>query len=273
MRGTVSSTTAEVYMQPHKHTAIPMTRHLQDILEQCVDDVYSILKRSYLEKRFPSRQESSSNGELAMLDTSLKWNNGNISVLVHRNTTHDQYLPYSTHSVVAPLFNRVYSIITNKDDLYKKNARIKQVLKENRYQESISKTFKRITNNHSFSQSQQQRQATDIQKEEVRRSINLAYVEGTSEKLWAVLKSHIIRSTFYTESILHELFCKPKDQAATEDQNNIVYEINYSNYESVYISESQRSLKSRSDERKSSVRNRDFEKTKLQNIVEKQITT
>ena len=32
------------------------------------------------------------------------------------------------------LFNTAYSIIINKDDLYKENARIKQVLKENRYQ-------------------------------------------------------------------------------------------------------------------------------------------
>ena len=144
------------------------------------------------------------------------------------------------------------------------------MLKENRYQESIiSRTFKRTTNNYSFSQSQQQRQATDIQKEEIRMSISLLYVEGTSEKLWAVLKSHRIRSTFYTESILSELFCKPKDQVATEDQNNIVYEINHSNCESVYIRKSQRSLNSRSDERKRPVRNCDCEKMKLQNIVEK----
>ena len=57
------------------------------------------------------------------------------------------------------------------------------MLKENGYQGSImSKTFKRITNNHSLLQSQQQTQATDIQKEEIRMSINLPYVEGTSEK-------------------------------------------------------------------------------------------
>ena len=39
----------------------------------------------------------------------------------------------------------------------------KQVLKENGYQENIiSKIFKRITNDHNLSQSQQQTQATDI---------------------------------------------------------------------------------------------------------------
>ena len=48
--------------------------------------------------------------------------------------------------------NRAYSIITNKDGLRKENTEIKQVLKENGYQESIiSKIFKRITlNNNSL---------------------------------------------------------------------------------------------------------------------------
>ena len=109
------------------------------------------------------------NGELAFRDTLLKQNNGEISVLVHRKPTHtDQYLHYSSHhqtswkeSVVSSLFNRAYSIITNKDDLHTKNTRTKQVLKENGYQ------------NHSLPQSQQLTQATDIQGEEIRMSINL----------------------------------------------------------------------------------------------------
>ena len=41
----------------------------------------------------------------------------------------------------------------------------------------------RITDNHSWPQSQQLTQATDIQDEEIKMSINLPYVEGTSEKL------------------------------------------------------------------------------------------
>ena len=91
----------------------------------------------------------------------------------------DQYLHYSCHhqtcckeSVVSSLFNREYFITTNKDDSYKENAKIKQMLKENGYQESIiSKIFKRITNNHSLHQSQQQMQATDMQEEKIRMSI------------------------------------------------------------------------------------------------------
>ena len=115
--------------------------------------------------------EKESNGQLAFLDTLLKRNNGKVSVLVYRKPTHaDQYLHYSSHHqtsckeiVFSAFFNRECSIITNKDDLTKDNTWIKLVLKKNGYQESIvSKIFKRITNNHSLSQLQQQTQATDI---------------------------------------------------------------------------------------------------------------
>ena len=126
--------------------------------------------------------EEESNRELEFLDTLLKQNNGKISVLVYKKPTHaDQYIHYSCHhqrsckeSVVSSLFNLAYSIITKKDNLTKENARVKQVLIENGYQESIiSKTYKRITKNHIFSQSQQQMQATDTShiREEIRISI------------------------------------------------------------------------------------------------------
>ena len=132
--------------------------------------------------------------------------------------------------------NRSYSIVTNKDNSTKENARIKQVLKENGYQESImSKIFKWITTNHSLSQSQQQTQGIDIHEEEIRVRINLPYVETTSEKLRHTLRSHKIRSTFYTESTLRKLLCKPKDRVATECKSNIVYEIDFSNGEAVYV--------------------------------------
>ena len=162
------------------------------------------------------------------------------------------------------MFNRAYPIKTNKDDLRIENARIKQVLKENGNQKSIiSKIFKRITNNYSLPQSQELTQATNIQEEEIRISINLLHVEGTSEKLQGILRSHRTRSTFYTENTLHKLLCKPKDRVATEDKNNIVYEIDCSNCQAVYFGESKRSLKSCSDEHKRSVRNCDYDKNEI----------
>ena len=95
------------------------------------------------------------------------------------------------------MFDTEYSIITNKGDLYKENTRIKQVLKENGYQESIiSKFSKRITNNRSLPQSQQQTQITDIPEQDIRLSANLPYIEGTSEKLRRILRPHKVRFTF-----------------------------------------------------------------------------
>ena len=142
-------------------------------------------------------------GKLEFLDTLLRPYNAKISVLVYSKPRHiDQYLHYSSHhhrsceeSVFSSLFNIAYYIISNKDDLTKENVRRKQLLHENGYQECIiSKIFKRSTNNHSLSQLQQQMQATDIQEQGIRRSLNLPYVDNTSEKLQRILRSHRIRS-------------------------------------------------------------------------------
>ena len=62
--------------------------------------------------------------------------------------------------------------------------------------------------------------------------------EGVSEKLLRILRSHKIRSIFYTEMTLRKRLCKPKDCVATEDKNNIVYEIDCSNCQAVYFGES-----------------------------------
>ena len=171
-----------------------------------------------------------SNGELEFLHTLLKQNNGEISVLVYRkptiltNTYTAAHQTSCKESAVFSLFNRAYSIFTNKDDLHKENARIKQVLNENGYRESIiNKIFRGITNNHSLPQSQQLMRITDIQEEEIRIKINLPYVHGTSKKLRRILRSHKIRSTFYTEMALYKLLCKLKDRVATEDKKQYCF--------------------------------------------------
>ena len=146
MGGPASSTTAEIYMQAYEPTAITTALDPPKVWEQFVDDVYSVLKRTHLKHFFnyinnlhqnmKLTMEEESNGELAFLDTLLKQNNGDISVHVYRKPTHtDQNLHYSFHhqtsckeSVLSSLFNTVYPIITNKDDLHKENAIIKQVL-------------------------------------------------------------------------------------------------------------------------------------------------
>ena len=62
---------------------------------------------------------------------------------------------------------------------------------------------------------------------------------------------------------MRKSLCKPKDRLATEDENKIFYEVHCSNYEVVYFGESKRSLKSRSDEHKRSVRSCDCHKNEI----------
>ena len=163
-----SSTTAEVYMQADECTAISAALNPPKVWEQFVDDVYSILKRTHLENFFHHinkfhqnikfTMEEESNGELVFSWHCIEseyWKDlcvdlyiGSLSILTNTYTT--SLTASCKESVVSPLFNRVNSIITNKDHLYKENARMKQVLNENGYQERIiSKMFKRITYNHS----------------------------------------------------------------------------------------------------------------------------
>ena len=112
MGGTTSSTTAEIYMQAYERTAIIMGLHPPKVWEQFIDDVYSILKHTHLENVFHHiknlhqnikfTMEEESNGEIAFLDTLLKWNNGEISLLVYKKPTRThQYLHYSYHNQQA----------------------------------------------------------------------------------------------------------------------------------------------------------------------------
>ena len=112
-------------------------------------------------------------------------------------------------------------------------------------------------------QPRQHTQTTDIQEEEIRTSIDLPFAEGASEKLRRIVRSYKIRSSFYTKNTLRKLLCKPKVRVATEKKNNIVYEIDCSNCESMYFGESKRSLKPRSDEYNRSVWNCDCDKNEI----------
>ena len=228
MEGRASSTAAEIYMPIHEKTTISTALHPRRVWGDLLM-TYSIFKCSHflhlfhhirnLHQIIKFTMEEESNRELAFLNTFLKRNNEKISLLINRIPTNtDQCLHCSSHHetnckehVVSSLFNRTHSIITSKDELMKENARLKQVLKENGYQEIIiGNIFKRISNNHSLSQSQQQTQVTDIQEDEIKMSIHLPYVKGSGEELWRILRFHKIGSTFYTENTLRNLLCKPK---------------------------------------------------------------
>ena len=205
------------------------------------------------------------------LDTLFKRNNGEISVLVYRKPRHiRQYLHYNLHreksckeSVVLSLFNRAYFIITSKDHLTKEKARTKQKLKKNWYRESIiNKIFRDLLTIPDFL-GHNNKCKSKMSKKKDWNECKVTVLESTNEKLGLILRSHKIRSTFYTESTLCKLLCKLKDRVATEDKNNITYEIGCSNCKFFYLSESKRCLKSSSDGHKRYVRNCNCEKNEI----------
>ena len=104
------------------------------------------------------------------MERSLYWYIGSLRILTNTYT-----IALTTKRVVSKvLFPECIFHYNLENDLNKENARITQVLKKNGYQESI--ISKRATNNHSLPQSQQQKQATDIEEDEIKISINLPYV-------------------------------------------------------------------------------------------------
>ena len=64
----------------------------------------------------------------------------------------------------------------------------------------LVRSLRDLPNNHSLSQSQQEMEATDIQEEDIRISINIPYIEGTRDKQRRIPRSHKISSTFSFES-------------------------------------------------------------------------
>ena len=101
-------------------------------------------------------------------------------------------------------------------------------------------------------------------EKEIKMSIHLPHVQGTTEKQQRILRFHKIRSAFYTGSTLLKLLCKLKDEIATEGKNNIIGEIGCSNCKAVQLGESKWSLKSRSDGLKPPARNRDCGKNEIE---------
>ena len=82
MGGPVSSTTAEIHMQAHEHTAISTTLHPPKVWEQIVENFFHHINNLHQNIKFTMKEES--NEELELLDTLLKRNYGKISVLVYK---------------------------------------------------------------------------------------------------------------------------------------------------------------------------------------------
>ena len=74
-------------------------------------------------------------------------------------------------------------------------------------------------------------------------SINIRHVEDTSKELRRVLRSHTIRSIFYTVNTFRKVLYKVKYRVTADNKNNFVFQIDCVNFELVYFGESKWYLK------------------------------
>ena len=157
---------------------------------------------------------------------------------IYRKSTHtNQYLKFTSHhlakakkSVIKSLFDRVKNIISNPSDHEKEENHLTAVLQANDYPKKfISNTVrasqlpKQPTNNDN---TENQGQAAPVR-------INLPYVKGKSEQLKRIFNDHNINCTFYTTTTLHTLLSHAKDPVPSEQRDNIVYEYDCKDCETV----------------------------------------
>ena len=162
MGGPTSAIVSEIYMQALEMRAITTADHPPKIWERHVDDVFSVIQRTYLQEllhhinslhsqtQFTKEEEQDS--ILPFLDTLVQWNpDKTISVKVYRKPTHtNQYLNYTSHhstsakqSVITALFDRANNIVSGENDKEEKKQHILAALQQNGYpRDFIMKTIK-----------------------------------------------------------------------------------------------------------------------------------
>ena len=256
MGGPTSSVVAEIYMQAHESTALTCTSHPPKVWKRYVDDVFSIIKRSFLRSFYDHLNslhtkikftiEEENDNCIAFLDTSVKRHEDqSLSVLVYRKPTHtEQYLNFhSNHetrvkeSVICSLFLRAKNTISDAIELKKENDRITNVLICNDYPHSMIKRTKHKLERKPLHSDQV---ATAFKAQ-----INLPYIPKISEHLRRIFRDHKIQSTFYASNTLRKVLSHPKDCVPPEMKNELVYRIPCKDCNQVYIGETKRTLSQR----------------------------
>ena len=135
MGGPTSAIVSEIYLHSLETTAITTAGHHPKVWERHVDDVFSIVHKTYLQEllehinnlhpqtQFTKEEENSST--LPFLDTLVQRNHDKIiSVEIYRKPMHtNQYLKYTSHnptsakqSVITALFDRADNVVSIKKD-------------------------------------------------------------------------------------------------------------------------------------------------------------
>ena len=239
MRGPTSAIVSEIYIQSLETTAITTAGHPPKVWERHVDEVFSIVNKTYLEELLehisnlhPQTQftkEEENNSSLPFLDTLVQRNHDKtISVKISRKPTHtNQYLKYTSQnptaakqSVITALFDRADNVVSNEKDKIEEKHHILAALQQNGYPKEFTQ---RTVKKHNRRKEQSRERSEEEPKQT--KNINLPYIQELSEQLKRALNKHI-KATFYTQTTLKSLLSKPNDPIPKEDRNNAVYQLN-----------------------------------------------
>lgn len=92
--------------------------------------------------------------------------------------------------------------------------------------------------------------------------MTLSHIKNVSEKIFWIIRSHKIRSTFCTKNRLRKLPCESKDHVTAEQKNDVIYEIERNNCQ-VVVSWTQKLIEIKIHGHKRSVKNSGIGKNEI----------
>ena len=177
MDGPTSAIVSEIYMQSLGTTAITTADQPPKVWERHVDDVFSIVNKTYLQellehinnlhRQTQFTKEEENNFSLPFIDTLVQRNHDKtISVKIYRKPTNtNQYLKYTSHnpivakqSVITALFDRADNVASNEKDKIEEKHHILAALQQDGYpKEFIQRTVESTTGENNSQESAQKK--------------------------------------------------------------------------------------------------------------------
>ncbi|XP_072039127.1 scavenger receptor cysteine-rich domain-containing protein DMBT1-like [Amphiura filiformis] len=213
-------------------------------VEAIIDDILEIVKKEsekqlteHLNKvdetgNLKFTYEAEESGTMPFLDTLIvRKPDGSVTLLVYRKATHtDQYLNFNSAHPLHQKLGVVRTLLDRKEE--NKNIEedhIRKALNTCGYPNwSIDKVKnekqqpkKKITNKTS--------------ENKTRANVTLPYIEGITERVQRILRTHNIASSVKPHTSLRRFLVHPKDKVATDDKTGVIYENPCHNCQKTYV--------------------------------------
>ncbi|XP_072039459.1 uncharacterized protein [Amphiura filiformis] len=233
------------------------------LFKRYVDDILEIVKKDtehqlteHLNKvddtgNLKFTYETEESRSIPFLDTLIvRKPDGSVKLLVYRKATHtDQYLNFnSAHplhhklGVVRTLLDRKDKIVTEQEDKKNEEDHIKKALNTCGYPNwAIEKVKKE-------KEQPKKKNASKTVEDKTRANVTLPYIEGVTERVQRILRTHNIASSVKPHTSLRRLLVHPKDKVDMDDKTGVIYEIPCHNCPKTYVGETGRRFGTRKKE-------------------------